>query len=183
MNQKAILIQLVDLTKTSLPYGNVLGKEVFRQLLKRADENPLATVFGVSFAGIESTDASFARESVVSVAKYFREERSFYLTDLTDPDLIDNWDYAAKAKDQPLVIWNKDEFQIIGPELSDSTRELVEYVLRRPAVLASQAAADLNLTVPNASTRLKKLVSQGYIRRTEDVAETGGIEYRYSAIK
>jgi len=42
---------------------------------------------------------------------------------------------------------------------------------------------DLGISVQNASTRLKKLVSQGYILRSEEVAESGGIEFIYQAIK
>jgi len=151
--------------------------------LDLVDNSPGTEVFGISLDGIEATDASFPRESVISVAKQLRGEKGFYLTDLFNRDLIDNWSYAARAKDQPLVIWNNGDFEIIGPELNKSTRDLVEYVLGKGAVLATQVANDLGLSIPNASTRLKNLVMQGFIRRTEDVADSGGIEYKYSAIK
>lgn len=183
MNQKSAIVKLLSFTKNAHPFGNTEGKEVFRKLLDFVEQSPGTEVFGISLDGIAATDASFPRESVISVAKQLRGEKGFYLADLSNQDLIDNWSYAARAKDQPLVIWNNDDFQIIGPELNKSTRDLVEYVLNKRAVLASQVASDLGLSVPNASTRLKSLVSQGYIRRTEDVADSGGIEYRYSAIK
>lgn len=183
MNQKSVVVRLRDLTKNAHPFGNSEGKEVFRKLLDLVEQRPGTEVFGISLDGIEATDASFPRESVISVAKQLRGEKGFYLTDLSNRDLIDNWSYAAQAKDQPLVIWNNGDFEIIGPELNKSTRDLVEYVLSKGAVLASQVASDLGLSVPNASTRLKSLVSQGFIRRTEDVADSGGIEYRYSAMK
>lgn len=152
-------------------------------LLDFVEQSPGTDVFGISLDGVEATDASFPRESVISVAKQLRGEKGFYLADLTNRDLIDNWSYAARAKEQPLVIWNNSEFEIIGPELNKSTRDLIEYVLSKGSVLAAKVASDLGLSVPNASTRLKNLVSQGFIRRTEDVADSGGIEYRYSAIK
>ncbi len=183
MNRKSEVIVLRDLTRTPHPFGNIEGKEVFRKLLDLVDQNPGTAVFGISLKGIEATDASFPRESVVSVAKQLRGERGFYLADLVNRDLIDNWSYAARAKEQPLVIWDKEAFEIIGPELNASTRELVEYVLSKKSVLASQAAGDLGLSVPNASTRLKNLVQQGFILRTEDIADTGGIEYHYTAIR
>lgn len=183
MNQKTILIKLLELTKNATPFGNSQGKEVFQKLLEFVEQRPRTEVFGISLEGIEATDASFPRESVISVAKQLRGEKGFYLTDLSNRDLIDNWSYAARAKEQPLVIWNNGDFEIIGPELSQSTRDLVEYVLSKGSVLASQAASDLGLSVPNASTRLKNLVMQGLIRRAEDVADSGGIEYRYLAIK
>lgn len=183
MNQKSLVVNLRDFTSSDRPFGNGEGKEVFRRLAELVERNPDVDVFGVSLEGIEATDASFPRESVVSLAKQLRGEKGFYIKSLYNRDLIDNWSYAAQAKQQPLVIWNDAEFEIIGPEINQSTRELVEYVLRKGAVLASQAAADLNLSVPNASTRLKNLVSQGYLMRSEDVAESGGIEFRYRAIK
>jgi len=183
MNQKSTLVKLRTFTKNAHPFGNSEGKDVFRKLLDFAEQNPSVEVFGISLEGIEATDASFPRESVISVAKQLRGEKGFYLTDLSNRDLIDNWSYAARAKEQPLVIWNNNDFEIIGPELKSSARDLVEYVLSKGSVLASQVAGDLGLSVPNASTRLKNLVSDGFIQRIEDVADTGGIEYRYSAIK
>lgn len=183
MNQKSAVVKLRDFTKNAHPFGNGEGKEVFRKLLDFVEQSPGTEVFGISLDGIEATDASFPRESVISVAKQLRGEKGFYLADLSNRDLIDNWSYAARAKEQPLVIWNGGDFEIIGPELNKSTRDLIEYVLRKGSVLASQVASDLGLSVPNASTRLKNLVLQGYIRRTEDVADSGGIEYKYSAIK
>ena len=183
MNQNSTVIALLDFTKNARPFGNIEGKEVFRKLLDFVEQNSNTEVFGISLDGIEATDASFPRESVISVAKQLRGEKGFYLTDLSNRDLIDNWSYAAKAKDQPLVIWTNSDFEIIGAELNKSTRDLVEYVLNKGSVLASQVASDLGLSVPNASTRLKNLVLQGFIRRTEDVADSGGIEYKYTAIK
>jgi hypothetical protein len=183
MNQNSVVVKLLDLTKNERPFGNVEGKKVFRQLVDLVEQNPRSKIFGVSLGGIDATDASFPRESVVSVAKHFRGERGLYLTDLHDRDLIDNWSYAARVKEQPLVIWSGESFEVIGPELNASTRTLVEYVLGRRSVVASQVAADLSLSVQNASTRLKGLVAAGYLLRAEEVAETGGIEFQYRAIR
>lgn len=183
MNQKSILTSLLSFTSSDHPYGNNEGKEVFRKLSDFVEQNAACKIFGISLEGIAATDASFPRESVVALAKQLRGEKGFYLTHLVNRDLIDNWSYAALAKDQPLVIWNDSTFEIIGPELNKSTRDLVEYVLRRGSVLTSQVASELGLSVQNASTRLKNLVSHGYLLRSEDVADTGGIEFKYSAIK
>ena len=104
--------------------------------------------------------------------------------DVQSRDIVDNWRYAAAAKEQPLVIWYpKNEFEIIGPEMSSATASLVSYVLHAGTVSAALVAQDLDMTVQNASTRLKKLYTQGYILRTEASAESGGIEFLYEAIK
>ena len=183
MNQNSVVVKLRAFTDSERPFGNSEGKAVFRKLADYIEQHPQTKVFGVSFDEIEATDASFPRESVVSVAKQFRGDRGIYLLDIKDRDLIDNWSYAARAKDQPLTIWNGAEHEVIGPELSAATRSLVDYVLDKGSVLASQAAADLDMTVQNASTRLKNLVKDGYLLRAEEVAETGGIEFKYRAIR
>jgi len=183
MNQNPVVVSLLEFTNSKRPFGNIEGKSVLRKLSDFIEQHPNVDVFGISLEEIEATDASFPRESVVSLAKQLRGEKGIFLTNLTNRDLIDNWNYAAQAKEQPLVIWNDSNFEIIGPELNKSTRDLVEYVLHNGSVLASQVASDLNLSVQNASTRLKNLVTQGYLLRSEDVADSGGIEFKYSAIK
>jgi hypothetical protein len=183
MNQIPVVTNLRTFTSSERPFGNLEGKNVFRKLSEFVEQNPNTDVFGISLEGIVATDASFPRESVVSLAKQLRGEKWFFLTNLSNRDLIDNWSYAAQAKEQPLIIWNNDNFEIIGPDLNKSTRDLIEYVLLKGSVLASQVAGDLDLSVQNASTRLKNLVSQGYLLRTEDVADSGGIEFKYSPIK
>lgn len=182
MNQNFISVKLADFTSSTSPFGNVEGKNVFRKLVDFVERHPRTRSFGISLKDIEATDASFPRESVVSLAKQFRGERGVFLTDLQDRDLIDNWMYAARAKEQPLAIWNEGTFEIIGPELNLSARSLVEYVYEKRSVLASQAAADQGLSVQNASTRLKSLATAGYLLRLEEVAESGGIEFKYQAI-
>jgi hypothetical protein len=183
MNQNSVVVKLCDLTDSDRPFGNSEGKLVFRKLSDYVDEHPHTQVFGVSFDGIEATDASFPRESVVALAKQLRGERGIYLIDVENRDLIDNWDYAAKAKDQPLVVWHDSGYEVIGPELSQSARTLLDYVLSKGSVLASQVATDLDMTVQNASTRLKNLVRDGFLLRTEEAADTGGIEFKYLAIR
>lgn len=183
MNQTSTVVKLRDFTSSEHPFGNIEGKDVFRKLVDFVERHPHTEVFGISLEGIQASDASFPRESVVSLAKHFRSERGVFLTDLHDRDLIDNWNYAARAKEQPLIIWTDSSFEIIGPEINQATRTLVEYVLEKRSVLASQVAVDLNLSVQNASTRLKRLVSDGYLLRVEEVADSGGIEFKYQAIR
>ena len=184
MNKNTLIFDLLELSGTQAPHGNVLGKEVYRKLSDLVDANPSCRIFGISLKNIDVSDASFPRESVVSVAKLYRESRGFFLVDVKTRDMVDNWQYGAAAKDQPLTIWHPNgEYEIIGPDMNAATRQLVGYVIDQSRVSTSQAAQDLDISVQNASTRLKKLFSQGYILRTEAVSETGGIEYLYEAIK
>lgn len=183
MKQNKLVINLRDHTIDDHPFGNVQGKEVFRKLTDYIDLHPSILVFGISLEGIEATDASFPRESVISVAKRYREVKGIYLEQIRNKDILDNWNYAARALEQPLIYWDSNTPTILGPEMTVAAKELIDYVLAKGAVLASQVAADLDITVQNSSTRLKKLVAQGYILRTEVAADTGGIEYIYQSIK
>lgn len=183
MNQNSIILRLLDFTTSNHPFGNLQGKDTFAKLKDYVDNHPSLTIFGISLEGVVATDASFPRESVLSIAKSFRESKGFYLLNVDNTDLLDNWEYAAKAKEQPIVVWSGSSYRILGLTLTSSSKELVDYVLQNGPVLASKVAAELNISVPNASTRLKKLVQDGYIWRTEVVAESGGIEYVYQAVK
>lgn len=183
MNENQLIIKLLDITENDHPFGNVQGREAYRKLVDFVEAHPLQKVLGISLEGIAATDASFPRESVISLAKLYRGERWFFLQDFASRDLIDNWRYAAKAKEQPLFIWHGDDFEIIGPDVNSATEELIRYVVKNGTVTASKVAADLNLTIHNASTRLKRLVSDGYLMRTEEVAPSGGKEYLYRPCK
>ena len=147
------------------------------------DSHPSQAIFGITLCDIEATDASFPRESVIAIAKQYRGEKGFYLEGFKSRDLIDNWNYAAKAKEQPLVVWNDEEFELIGPDVKPSTKTLLEYIFTHRSVTTSRVASDLNISVQNASTQLKKLVDLGFIIRSEEIAETGGVEFIYKAIK
>ncbi len=184
MNTTTLKIDLFDLTKTDFPHGNVTGKDVYRQLIDLIESAPAFRMVEVSLANIIATDASFPRESVIAAAKHFRSEKGIFLVGMKDRDMVDNWKYAASAKDQPLFVWHDSgAFEIIGPDITNSTAELLSYIVKNGQVSTSKVALDLGLSVQNASTRLKKLYTQGYILRSEVVAESGGVEYCYESIK
>ena len=155
MNQKYMHLNLRDFTKNDHPFGNVQGKDTYRKLADHLD--------------------------VVALAKAYRGEKGFFLESLTNRDLLDNWNYAAQAKDQPLTVWNGKGYEILGHP-SETVKELVAIVLSKGQVTAAKVASELGISVPNASTKLKKLVNQGYVLRIDEVAESGGTEYLYLGI-
>ncbi len=184
MNQNRHKLNLLQLTGDNThPFGNQQGKATFRKLKDFIDERPAISILGISLAEIKATDASFPRESVISVAQLYRGSKGIYIVDVQNRDILDNWNYAAKAKDQPIIVWDNNSYEILGPSLTSSNKELIDYVLTKGNILVSQVASDLEISVQNASTKLKKLVMDGYILRNEVVAESGGIEYVYQAIK
>ncbi len=99
-------------------------EKVFGKLQQIVDDNPQENVFGISLEGIEATDASFPRESVISLAKLLREDKGFYLTQVMSKDLLDNWSYAATAKDQPIFVYDN-SYKIIGPAQTEGQCSLL----------------------------------------------------------
>jgi hypothetical protein len=183
MNQKKTIIRLRDVVGKDTAFGNGLGRQVYQKLQAALDAHPASRMIGISFEGMEMMDASFARESVVSLAKAKRGEIGFYLKDFASKDLMDNWDYAAKAKDQPMIVIKDKGFDVIGPELSEGAKELLEFIMKNEVVTTAMAAKKLDIKVPNASVRLKKMLDQGLLLGEKVAAESGGTEYNFLAIK
>jgi len=183
MKQKKIIIKLRDFTDDDHPFGNKQGRETYGKLLDFIDEHPTTNVFGMSLKGIEATDASFPRESVISLAKSKRGEVGFYLTGFATKDLIDNWDYAAKAKEQSIIILLENGYDLIGPGLNSGQRELLDFIMNEGVVTTSKVADKFDVSAQNASGRLKKLHVLGLIMGAKEVAESGGMEFIYRAIK
>tara|TARA_R110000868_G_scaffold258137_14_gene515461 strand:- start:2649 stop:3209 length:561 start_codon:yes stop_codon:yes gene_type:complete len=183
MNQKKIIISLYDLVRDDSPYGNDQGQAVHAKLKKEIGKYPQAKVIGISLKGIKRTDASFPRESVISLAREKRGEISFYLKDFANDDMIDNWDYAARFKDQPLLVLSGKDYRVIGPELSSDAQKIFSYIMNRENVTTSMIAEKFGLSAPNASGKLKKLLNQGLLIGSKETAESGGLEYLFSSAK
>lgn len=184
MNQKNPIISLFDLIGgEDSPYGNDQGQAAHAKLKKELNKYPQARIIGISLKGIKRTDASFPRESVISLAKEKRGELGFYLKDFANEDMIDNWDYAARFKEQPLVVFIGKEFKVIGPELGSDTQKLLSFIMNKETVTTSMVAEKFDLSAPNASGKLKKLLNQGLVIGSKETAESGGLEYVFSAIK
>lgn len=183
MNQNKTVITLLDVVGDDSPYGNDQGQTVHAKLKKELNKYPQEKIIGISLKGIRRTDASFPRESIVSLAKEKRGEIGFYLMDFGSEDMIDNWDYAAKAKDQPLIINKNKEFRVIGPKLSADVLKLLTYIMENDTATSSLIAEEFDISAPNASMKLKKLLNLGLVIGSKETAESGGLEYVFSAIK
>lgn len=177
-----MLIPLAALAGKNVLIGSTLGREVFTKLRDIITENPLEKAFVLSAKGVRMSDVTFARESVIALARQHRGYRSFCLSDISDQDQLDNWSCAADNQGQPLMAWSGDRCVVLGDQLTMAGRRIVEFVLSRSTVSVSEVAINLDISVPNASTTMKRLQEQGYMVRTEERAPTGGIEYFYHSI-
>lgn len=178
-------INLFDLAgKQKFLTGNVLGKSVFQKLQQEVDSHPGVAIFGISLKGIEATDASFPRESVISLIKLLCGEKGFFLQDFASDDILDNWKYAAVAKNQPVMVRKSaGRFDVIGPELSEGLKELLDYVMQEGEITTSKVAKKFDVSASNASAKMKKLHLMGLVLGSKESAETGGLEFVYKAIK
>lgn len=181
-----VIIKLSDLLPdddNTSAFGNDEGREVLHKLSKQLDSYPGKTVIGISLEGIRRTDASFPRESIVSLAKSKKGEKGFFLMDFVSKDLRDNWDYAAKAKEQPMIVLVHDGYEVIGHKLYSGAKELLDFIMGEGVVTTSKVAEKFDVSAQNASGKLKKLYNQGLILASKEVAESGGMEFVYKAIK
>lgn len=181
MNEN-IVIKLSDIVGDSA-FGNKEGREVFHKLLDQLDNHPDKKIIGISLAGVSRTDASFPRESVISLAKSRNGEKGFFLQDFVSRDLMDNWDYAAKAKDQTMIVLVGEGYELIGKVINPGSKNLLDFVMEHGTVTTSMVSKFFDISAQNASAKLKKLLSVGLVLATKQTAESGGMEFVYTAIK
>jgi len=181
MNENFI-INLVDFAGAT-PFGNKEGRDVYQKLLEQLDEHPEKKVIGISLSGISRTDASFPRESVISLAKSRNGEKGFFLQDFVTRDLMDNWDYAAKAKDQTMIVMVDNGYELIGKSLNPGSKSLLDFIMEHGTVTTSMVSKSYDISAQNASAKLKKLLSVGLVLASKQAAESGGMEFVYTAIR
>ncbi|MGH8057781.1 MAG: DNA-binding protein [Candidatus Entotheonellia bacterium] len=183
MNESSGTIRLYDFMGTQEGWGRDQGREVYQKLLAFVDATPGVMIFKVSLAGVKRVDISFASETVVELARRYRGNKGFCFIDLTDLDMLENWEAAASRKGQPMMVWEGKKGRVIGVEPSRGNLGAFTYALERERTRATEfAAATPNMSIANASTKFKQLWEQGFLLRREDVAESGGVEFVYYRI-
>ncbi len=181
---KATTLDLRRIAGRPTLLGNELGRQVLRKLQEALEDVQPGSVVEISLANIEATDASFPRESVVSFAKLVRGEIGVFLSGFRSRDLRDNWDYAAKAKEQSIVVESgPGNYEVIGPNLTGGLTEILEFAWKERTVTTSKVAKKFDISAPNASAKLKKLNQLGLLLGNKETAETGGLEFVYKSVR
>ncbi len=165
-------------------WGKLQGCQVRARLEALIASSPMAHVIRVSLAGITRTDVPFARSAIAELAAHERTRRGFCLVEVSDRDILDNWDAAALRSQQPLLVWYPDgSSRLLGPQAPIGTQATFEYVLARSrSVSAREVATALHLQLSNTSNKLKYLWEAGYVLRKEAVSPGGRQEYAYFRI-
>ena len=182
MNENRTSIQLVDLMERPDGWGNQEGKAVANKIISFIEDHPSARIIEISLKGLERNDASFARESVIAVAKRYRGEKGIFVTHLKSKDLLDNWIAGAESLQQPVNVVT-DRLITIGPAPTKGLQDVLDYVNSVSQTTTAEVAKKLKIQITNASTKLNMLKEKGYILRKEMTALSGGKEYEYSRIR
>ena len=182
MKQNRMQIDLKEIVNDVHAFGNEEGREAYMAISKIIDNNPRVKFFGISLKNIKATDASFPRESVISLAKSFKGEKGFYLVDVHNRDLLDNWAYGASAKEQPILVQTDNGYEVIGTKMNHSNQELLDFIFAKKTVTTAIVSESFDISPQNASGKLKKLFGQGLIVGNKEVAESGGLEFIYHSI-
>jgi len=175
-------ILLRDFMESSQGWGREQGRIVYGKLLTFIESRPGTLIFRVSMKGVDRSDISFASETVVELARRYRGSKGFALIDLTDEDMLENWEAAAARKRQPLMVWRGGRAHVIGAQPSQGTIDAFQFALTHGGVRAAQFAVASGLSIANVSSKFKQLWEQGFLLRREAVAESGGVEFVYLRI-
>ena len=183
MNQNTITLKLCEFMETPEGWGRDHGRKVYQKLIDFVEDHPGFMIFMVSLEGTKRVDISFASETIVELARRYRGQKGFCFVDLTDQDMLENWEAAASRKKQPIMLWEGNKGRPIGIGPSRGALSAFEFAITRESVKAAEFAASTPaMSIANASTKFKQLWEQGFLLRREDIAESGGVEFSYYRI-
>jgi hypothetical protein len=165
-------------------WGRSQGREVYNRLIDFVESKPGVMIFHIALADVRRIDFSFASETLIELARRYRGNKGFCFIDPVDKDMLENLDAAAERKQQPLTVWNDGEYKIIGLQPTKGTITAFEFALKHKEARASEfVSTNPKISIANASMKFKQLWNQGFLLRTENVADSGGVEYVYHRIK
>lgn len=177
--KQAVELRLRAAMDSNDGWGRAAGRRAYTQLLGSLDAESSNDPVVLSLGGIVHLDMSFAAETIVAIAKLHGSARGFCISDVSDPDLLENIDAAAKRAGQPLIAITPHGPTILGPSPTAGTSKALQIIIRYKRAKAVDIARDLNTSLANASNKLKLLWSEGFVMRQEESAATGGKEYIY----
>ena len=183
MNKNAAVLRLRNFMDAQDGWGRAEGREVYRRLVEFVEQNPGILVFRVSVEEIQHVDISFASETLIELARRYRGTKGFCFIDMSNLDMLENWDAAAEKKKQPITLWQGGTPRTVGLGPSEGNTSAYAFALDRPSARAAEfAKCSPRMTTANASTKFKQLWEQGFLMRRESSADSGGTEYVYYRI-
>lgn len=163
--------------------GSENGKYAFTQVVRLIGSNEPESVLNISLLGIKQIDVSFISSSFVTLMKMYKNEKYLYFTGIENKDILKNMECVAHFHETLFLV--KDEsnnIQWIGRNLTAKSMELLNFIYSKDKVTTAVIAKKFDLSLPNASLKLKKLFNQGYLIANKQDALSGGHEYIYEPI-
>ena len=183
MNENSVVIQLSHFMISDEGWGRAQGRETYHKLIEYIEQNPGVMIFKISLESISRVDISFSSETIIEIARRYRCHKGFCFMDLTDADMLENWEAAAERKNQPLMVWTNNNCSLIGPKPSPGNIKAFEFALKRLETRASDFVAEFpDISITNASTKFKQLWEGGFLLRREENSESGGVVFLYYRI-
>lgn len=171
-------IRLIDVTKKNFVMGSKVGDEVLNHL--RSSVKGPVNALEISLENMTAFDACFVRNGIAAFAKLNSKQIGTIITNVENVDILENLIYGFNAKQMPLLIKNKDGTGSIYGDLNSGGKEVLSFVYSKKQTTTSELSHFLDISSPNASSKLKKLFNQGYIHAYKQDAISGGIEYVYT---
>lgn len=181
VNETLAALRLDDLLDTHDAWGREQGRDVFRRLVEAVERDSASNAFALSLQNVRHIDTSFASEAIVGLVQRYRGRKGFRLVAISDEDIIENIEAAATRMGQPVLADLPSGPQFLGPEPSAGLSNVLALALERGRLRATDVSARFpQVSITNASNKLKQLCDQGYLMRREESAASGGTEYAYS---
>lgn len=177
-------VQLIEILGSEIAMGSASAREVKKKLKSLVGKFDCSDVFELSLAHIQVMDSVFARDCIFSIAKFYRTRKWFYLTQLPEDRISFNLQCASRVEDQPVICIAQGKKQYISSSLDKRALGILNLLDHHESINSVKVAEHFDVSIQNASGRLKSLYDQGLVRRHQIQSVTGGLEYAYqSAIK
>ena len=180
VNETLAVLPLERLLTDGDGWGREQGREVFGKLVALVEAHAGSMAFALSLHHVRHLDTSFASEAIVALVQRYRGRTGFRLVSISDDDIVVNIVAAVARVGQPVLAETSAGLRFLGPAPSAGLSAVVDLVLERGRIRAADVAAGLEISIANASNKLKQLWEQGYLLRCEESAASGGTEFVYS---
>lgn len=182
MNQSPRTLTLRSLMSGPEGYGSAAGRRIQPVLAAKVASGSEPSVMRLSLAGVRRIDVTFAAEAIIAVIRQHLCQHGVCLTNVPDEDVLANIAAAAERDRVPVTIWRGDTPEIVGSMPVAGAAGALTWSLARPQVRAAELASALDISLTNASSKLKQLWEGGYLLREGLAASTGGNEFVYARI-
>lgn len=175
-------LMLRSLTINPECWGRAAGEKIQLVLINRIAAAPPGDIWRLSLQGVTRLDVTFASAALVAVVQHFLGTRGICVSEPASEDVTGNLAAAAEWIGVPITVWQGSSAKVLGPAPSSSLREALTFAHARGQTFARDLADAHDLTITNASTRLRCLWDGGYLLREEVAAPSGGTEFVYVPI-